>query len=316
MAKVKVKWKASENLIREELIQTGKSIGKERAFVLDLETLDPSTRERVLRYTGYAKSNSVSEDVILFDIDICNQKVFAADQGRYASYLKEIEIFFSAEPTLCQVLEAAESNIAAKDQAHQHCEKIVAKEKEEEAANEMLMSQMKSLFAAKDVQGLQALVVPTERMVSGTRAEVIWQGQKFISELQQEIYEQEKIAWIQQYGSEHLQRAMQRGCTTKRQYVIERAAIDAPGFVVDFNDAAGWNGLPFPSIRALDEADAADALGLGKSKIVLLTSLPGDEEETEDHEVESWSEEEDGFEPTEAIVISGYHGSYDLVKVL
>lgn len=121
-----------------------------------------------------------------------------------------------------------------------------------------------------------------------------------------------KLAWAQEHGSEQLRRGLERGHDCQRLYVRERAAIEAPGFTVDIENAAGWKSRACPSERALDAADEADALGLGESEIVWLTA-PAADRKRPDYESDVDAEE---FVECEAVVIRDYLGKYDLVRAL
>jgi len=125
----------------------------------------------------------------------------------------------------------------------------------------------------------------------------------------QEKREAEKRAWIEAHGSEYLRRAcLKGGYDCQRRYIIERAAMEAPGYTVDFDDAAAWRSRSCPSAAALDEEDAARALGLGEPEIVWLTNPPKDSHDDDDDYFE--------FSPCEAVAIRGYLGKYDLVKII
>lgn len=123
----------------------------------------------------------------------------------------------------------------------------------------------------------------------------------------------ERARWAEAHGSEHLRRGLAAGYDMQRLYVIERAAAEAPGFVVDFDDKAGWSVRSGPSLAALDELEAArpvaERLGLREPEIVWLTRPP---QETVAADEAHWEEEE--YEAREAIVIRDFLGKYDLVR--
>jgi hypothetical protein len=106
----------------------------------------------------------------------------------------------------------------------------------------------------------------------------------------------DRVAWIATHGSEFLRKACGAGYDCQRRYVIERAALERPGFVVDFDDRAAWRDRSCPSEAALDLA-----LAVG-GQVVWLTT-PG----YEISEAEYW-------EPCEAVLIRQYLGQYDLIK--
>lgn len=124
--------------------------------------------------------------------------------------------------------------------------------------------------------------------------------------------ESAKAEWIENHGSAHLRRAFDAGYDCQRQYVIERAAQEAPGYVVDFNNTAAWDSRTFPSETALNAAEDAGLLGLGAGRVVWLTAAPSnDTQRTLDYEDDYLD-----FEPCEAVVLTNYLHRYDLVKVI
>lgn len=114
----------------------------------------------------------------------------------------------------------------------------------------------------------------------------------------------ERRDWAARYGSQRLRKceAMEYDC--QRLYVTERAAVEFPGYVVDFDDRADWKGRAGPSEAALDEAERVGG------SVVWLTTLPLDDGAAEEYQA-GW--ESDGIE---AVVIRQYLGRYDLIKIL
>lgn len=115
-------------------------------------------------------------------------------------------------------------------------------------------------------------------------------------------HEQERAAWVAQHGSPRLRKCLDQGYDCQRLYAIERAAIEYPGYILDYNDAARWKDRSGPSEAALDEAARVSGI------VVWLTAEPsaavGDDP---DYGV---------FESCEAVIIREYLGKYDLVKIL
>lgn len=109
--------------------------------------------------------------------------------------------------------------------------------------------------------------------------------------------EREKAAWIDSHGSEHLRRAFKRGHDCLRLYATERAALEHPGFFVDFDDDLKWKSRACPSTGALDLADAVEG-----SEIVWLTRWFG--------------EDEDDFDGAEGLLVRGFLGKYDLARLV
>lgn len=111
--------------------------------------------------------------------------------------------------------------------------------------------------------------------------------------------EAERLEWIKEHGSEFLRLAAENGYDCQRRYVTERAAVEHPGFAVNFDGFAHWRERSCPSEAALKQAVTTG------SRVVWLTTPPDDCEDPEDE-----------FEPREALVIEGFLGKYDLVKLL
>ncbi|RMD60415.1 hypothetical protein D6833_09715 [Candidatus Parcubacteria bacterium] len=87
--------------------------------------------------------------------------------------------------------------------------------------------------------------------------------------------EAEKLAWIKQHGSELLRRAVAAGHDCDRRYLLERAAMEYPGFVLDYNETADWRERSCPTINALNERDEVlKAHPDVRCSIVWLTSEP------------------------------------------
>lgn len=127
--------------------------------------------------------------------------------------------------------------------------------------------------------------------------------------------EADKIAWILAHGSEYLQKAHTAGYDCQRKYVEERAALEFPGFVVDFDDNAHWSSRSCPSEPSLNAALAInEAAGDEIAEVVWLTTEPdGTALGTESDDRGEW--DTSPLQPRrEAIVIRNYLGKYDLVK--
>ena len=142
----------------------------------------------------------------------------------------------------------------------------------------------------------------------GSAADLMLTRGEYIAALEGAEREVDRQRWITEHGSPHLRRCIAAGYDCKRLYVVERAACEAPGFVVDFDDRAQWKTRACPSEAGLDAEQAARALGLGEPQIVWLSRPPRDQAGAGEDGAE--------FEPVEAVVLRGYLGQYDLVQIV
>jgi hypothetical protein len=122
---------------------------------------------------------------------------------------------------------------------------------------------------------------------------------------EKERREAEKRQWIGDVGSAYLKRCLAGGYNCQRAYVIERAGVEFPGYVVDYNDAAAWKDRAAPSEKALVEAERVGGV------VVWLTDEPSNRVAESDDDSQDY-----GFEPCEAVVVREYLGKYDLVKLV
>lgn len=112
-----------------------------------------------------------------------------------------------------------------------------------------------------------------------------------------EAQEVDKAAWIAAHGSDHLRAAFAAGYDCQRLYVTERAAAEFPGFQVDFSDRSRWDRRSCPSEEGL-----GISLATKGSRVVWLTAPVRK------------VDDEDEWEPREAVVVEDFLGRYDLVR--
>jgi len=126
--------------------------------------------------------------------------------------------------------------------------------------------------------------------------------------IEREQKEQEKLNWINEFGSDHLKKAVKLQYDCQRQYILERSKIEYPEFVIDFNNNAEWNERSNPSETAIDEVFNLVETGIN-AFVVWLTDYPS-------YNIDRYDDpyNDCDFEPCEAIVIANYLGKYNLVK--
>lgn len=244
--------------------------------------------------------------------------------GPGLSHRADLARTFDAIPSVDEWIAAAREDLAAEAEAQRQLAdaiaawKIVqaernAAEQTRRAALEACRAEIDALEAAADLDGLQAYRGHHDRGLYERGALV--QSREFdlaatardraIANLEKARRAEEKAAWIADHGSDYLRRAHSAGYDCQRLYVTERAANDAPGFVVDFADQARWKSRACPSVAALDLLDRATGYNVGQCEIVWLMAGPADATDT-------WDEPQE----REAVVIRGYLGKYDLVAEL
>lgn len=131
-------------------------------------------------------------------------------------------------------------------------------------------------------------------------------AQREAERLDAERRREERAAWVAAHGSSRLKKCLAMNYDCQKQYAIERAAFEFPGYVLDYQDNSAWKARSGPSEAALDEAARVSG------EIVWLTAEP----QTEPADASGYDDEDDGFEPCEAVVVRQYLGKYDLVKMM
>ena len=122
--------------------------------------------------------------------------------------------------------------------------------------------------------------------------------------------EQEKAEWIRKYGSDYLKDCLELGVKANLEYVVERAAMEFPDYIVDYAECADWEEKFSPSREALSELKKLRANGVD-AEIVWLTKEPKVRKDDDDNYYY-----DDEFEPCEAILIRNYLGYYNLFKII
>lgn len=309
MASVTVRWNASEATRMREAVETGDAGPRTRELKVDLAELKPKERKAVIEYFGSVDSVNVWSKVDMTRKPTFSEK--AKNSGYMDRYGKGPE--FDAEPTPSYILDFIKAEMKERAKAGKYKameEGRLAKEETWKLARyEELRPQVEALIEAEDVEALAQFKLT----ILGNWSP---KGKDGLNGMIRSAYcdilkrhaEEAKTKWVTEYGSERLKKAFERGHSCQRRYVVERAAMEAEGFTVDFNGKANWKERSCPSEAALSAAEYAETLGLGAVDIVWLTS-PAQAHVPSCEEYENW----DYWEPREAIVIKSYLGKYDLV---
>lgn len=127
----------------------------------------------------------------------------------------------------------------------------------------------------------------------------------------QQRFKEDMESWAAENGSTRLRAALERGYRANTTYAVERGANEFPGFWVDTAGDCEWGERTDPSEEALRleaeiEAHMTDRGLELPHRIVWLEESP----RALDRVLE---EEDESFEPEEAILVPDYLGRYSLV---
>lgn len=318
MSTLKINYYLSDDYVKRNFVSTGEMIDGQQSITLDMTEATPEQREIIVRQIGTA---TVLE---LKHWDIGSEKPYLTSA------------VLGGIPTIgdvvlhCQRMEDERAQVwRVYDQRklqhiHQNIESAIACLREcldQRVLNDRGVS-LNSYEAddrkrlGVDLSEYSALRAQYDAMAAARQAEI--DAERAENERKRELAkasrEAEKLAWVQEHGSEYLRRACAAGHDCSRMYWRERAAIEYAGYIVDIENDGAWKSRSCPSIEALDERDAVLAAHPGVDvEIVWLTEMPHDRKPTDEYE--------DEFEPCEAVVVraAGLPESlypYDLVKIL
>lgn len=320
---VKLLYTPTKALRDRHLIETGKPLSG--AFlVVEMETLTPEQRAIIVR-SGIDFSERVNRPGTVYGVE-----PIGYDAPRFR---RQAPPELDAIPTVGEWLDMAAAALATADQYRPELDALLAQKEATERARSARINELQNAYRAMQSEWLPRIATMSEEeanlpLPADVRAvgEELSQLRATISpdltneksarwkelstaRIKAEAYAA-KTAWVTAHGSDHLKRACAGGYDCSRKYAIERGAFEAPGFVVDIEDAAEWKDRSCPSLAGLNAADAATALGLGEARIVWLKAAPADAKQTGDYY------DYEPFGPCEAIVIGDYLGKYNLVKAL
>lgn len=324
--KFELYWTPTDALRRAHLIETGEQMDSKQFLEVELTELTPEQRTIIL-----ASKDRFSDSIANILPECTGVKMPYGIGSGNAEFETGGSVSFDHVPTLEGWLHNAAKMLATYDvhrpeldaaNATLKAQRRRAQEltKEYRTLQEEWWKRIAKMTEEEANQPLPESVVELERetkAVGGTiystpiTQDLVSRRHELRNErLKAEAYAA-KEAWIEAHGSDQLRRGFERGHDCGRLYTLERAAIEAPGYVVDYYDGAKWKDRSCPSVAALNGAEAAELLNVGDVKIIWLTEPPVDTKI--DNEYYDYSEP---FEACEAVVISNYLGKYDLVKVV
>lgn len=166
------------------------------------------------------------------------------------------------------------------------------------------LAEVRRLEAAGDLAALRAFHIRTAGLSPKNARYYEQQRDDAIRSLEAAARDAAKSAWAAAHGSPRLQRALAAGYDCQRLYVQERAALEAPGFFVDFDNEAEWKSRSCPSEAALDICDSAQIPG-AQVEVVWLTDLP-----------RNMPGAPFVFDGCEAVAVTRYLDRYTLIKLI
>lgn len=301
---MKLVYHLSDAARKRMFLETGRDPGRDQALEVDPVALSQEDRAQLLELrpidtTGPAILANLPEwgpygikrsafDVLTLDA-VASDPVALLAAYRDAARTRQIEAELQRDAALAKLIDELNRWPADRDMYRSEIEARFA-------GAPRLAEAEAALAAAKD---RYAAYAAAERAKSAAQAAA--------AQAERAQRDAERRAWIEAHGSVYLKKCLAGGYDCQRRYVIERAALEHPGYVVDYNDAAEWKDRSGPSEAALDEAARVGGL------VVWLTAAPsaatGDDTDDE-------SEDEYEFAACEAVAIRAYLGKYDLIKVM
>ncbi len=296
MSSITVKFLWSEKARREHFNATGERLDTTGSVTFDVAQATPEQRaamplEEKLELYGRAKRTEFDSEPTIGDV-IAILKQWAAEDSAEWDKSTTTHIQWDIEA----LSRAIANSSATPPNRHTSAGALDTAD-----ARGLRTAELRGLLAK-----YEELLPEFQRLAAERKArdEAAEEASKARREAEKARREAEKANWIEAHGSDHLRRAFAAGYDCQRKYVTERAAIEAPGFAVDFDDRAEWKNRACPSAAALDIEEAVDEGGIGSVFIVWLTHPTRE------------LEYEDDFEACEAVVIRNYLGRYDLVKIV
>lgn len=334
MSEIKVKYALSENFRKAEFARTGNLPAVENVLAFDAATLTPEQRAAIVAYAGATNS---------FDLKIGFRGEWRDNEiAVIPDYSLQLYVFDQAPMPALIATACAELLAAQKTTRTEYAAKL-RRDIEKEVAESI--AALYKMIDERDPQfghsaGLSQTEINQAAFLGISTAErdtlkAKWESlkpdfereaaerkaAKELADEQEKAHKAElaakarleKIAWANEHGSDRLRRALDAGHDCSRLYAIERAALEYPGCVLDYEKHSDWKDRSCPSTDALDTRDALIAAHPAADiKIVWLTDEPQDSKRTDGYDEGSYED----FEACEAIVIDDPEFDRFIVKIV
>lgn len=280
---MKISYHLDKKFTRETYIATGVSLDAKQTLEIDPVALTPDQRKLLLEWTR--------------DGGTLTTPVWDKFAGRMEKRIWETSRQFADVPALLAAWEAefsAAYNAAAR--ARIESAKDATQRLTEYTGHPLSFGRSRPDHRAvyADYPGYNEAVAAAQTAWDAAKAreESEARARREATDAAKAALEADKRTWCAgPHASDHLRRAVTAGYDCQRRYATERAAVEYPGYVVDFDDNFSWKSRSCPSPEALAEAERVGG------EVVWVTDGP------------------DVYGEIEAIVIRGYLGGYDLVKL-
>lgn len=314
--------------LNQELIQTGQRGGVGRKVEVPFAELSPDDRALVVEC---GRDLGAFIEVSLQNVAL-NSDVYATRVEDESAWIKATTVELDAVPTISEAVALARQLRDRGKSVREHAKAKVAEAKAtaaeqrrrnlaayEELHNKLYHPGL-GLIATRNLPALKgwSWADSTGHLLDGGFAPDAHESDKMtlyaparllrykgagsvvddaIKELEKAAAEAEKDSWIRQYGSAHLKEAWLADYPSSREYLVERAAKEFPGFTLDFDGNGGDTSRSFPSRKALAAEKYLQSLGVS-CRVVWVTQWPFDkrDEVIEDNDA------------CEAIRISDWYG--------
>jgi len=325
MTTMQLNYRPSDTLRKDVFAQTGQQMSASRwiqsdSYIeVDPETLTVEQRTRIAVFGigqyvdmpkafsnvthGYSSANRDEKDVVFDNEPTVDQWLSAAEVARATRLAADAEMKI--------INDAIEAEKFAKDRANAEEKfanlrwRMMAGLSAHEGYGDIGASDFRSIQdAGLDIGALNDLLPQYAAMREEMKAQE--ESAKAEADAKRTA---DRLAWAKEHGSDRLRRGLEAGYDCGRQFQIEHAALNYPGFVLDAEDNATWQDRVGPTIAELDVVDAVKAAHPDATtiKLVWLTDYPLEHKR---------NEEDFNWEKSTAIVVDEPNYKYWLVKEL
>lgn len=304
---MKITFRYSADARKNYFIQNGKQLSNEGELEYDPETLTPEQRELIYGQENLVWHNGSNQTCFNYPCTIADILAYLRQEQLEADLklAKEIEAALKVveEWSAKTAMEIVSQNSYQLSRWHQEI-RYYSYNRAKELLNSKLSHPLVDDVTSEKIAEIDRAIAEAKELRKAMDGEAKAKEERDEDlriaqvEAEKQRKREEMADWIERYGDEQLQLAHANGYKCHRLYASQRAALEYPGFILDFNDKSTWNERVSPSLTALKQLGAYPNTN---AEIVWITGL-GDDEEAIDE-----------FECFEAIVISKYLGKYDLI---